>query len=165
MKKKKQARWDFTGGRMFMSCLRVLSREFCENQPDSRGLGGTDQWGIGGTTRGWPFPCWHWSSPLRILIYCLTTWCEEPAHCKRPWSWERLKAGGEGDDRGWDGWMASPTSWLEFEQAPGDGEGLGSLAYCSQCSQRVGDDWVAEQPHCGCFTVAAYRLSTHGCFM
>ena len=30
---------------------------------------------------------------------------------KRPWCWERLKAGGEGDDRGWDGWMASPTKW------------------------------------------------------
>ena len=30
---------------------------------------------------------------------------------KRPWCWERLKAGGEGDDRGWDGWMASSTQW------------------------------------------------------
>ena len=33
------------------------------------------------------------------------------SHWKRPWCWERLKAGGEGDDRGWDGWMASPTGW------------------------------------------------------
>ena len=32
-------------------------------------------------------------------------------HLKRPWCWERLKAGGERDDRGWDGWMASPTQW------------------------------------------------------
>ena len=32
-------------------------------------------------------------------------------HWKRPWCWERLKAGGEGDDRGWDGWIASPTWW------------------------------------------------------
>ena len=30
---------------------------------------------------------------------------------KRPWCWERLKAGGEGDDREWDGWMTSPTQW------------------------------------------------------
>ena len=37
--------------------------------------------------------------------------CEELTHLKRPWCWERLKAGGEGDDRGWDGWMASPTRW------------------------------------------------------
>ena len=32
-------------------------------------------------------------------------------HWKRPWSWEVLGAGREGDDRGWDGWMASPTRW------------------------------------------------------
>ena len=38
------------------------------------------------------------------LIQILTHW-------KRPWCWERLRAGGEGDDRGWDGWMASPTPW------------------------------------------------------
>ena len=37
------------------------------------------------------------------------TWCEELTHLKRPRCWERLKAGGEGDDRGWDGWMASLT--------------------------------------------------------
>ena len=39
----------------------------------------------------------------------LATWCEELTHWKRPWCWERLKAGGERDDRGWDGWTASPT--------------------------------------------------------
>ena len=46
----------------------------------------------------------------------LATRCEELTHWKRPWWCERLKAEGEGDDRGWDGWMASP--WLnghEFE--------------------------------------------------
>ena len=36
---------------------------------------------------------------------------DELTHLKRPWCWERLRAGGEGDDRGWDGWMASPTQW------------------------------------------------------
>jgi len=41
----------------------------------------------------------------------LATWCKELTHWKRPWCWERLKAGGEGDDRGWDSWMASPTQW------------------------------------------------------
>ena len=40
----------------------------------------------------------------------LVTWGEEPTHWKRPWSWERLRAG-EGDDKGWDGWMASPLQW------------------------------------------------------
>ena len=41
----------------------------------------------------------------------LATWCEDLAHLKRPWCWERLRAGGEGDDRGWDGWMALLTQW------------------------------------------------------
>ena len=40
----------------------------------------------------------------------LWTRCEELTHLKRPWCWERLNVGGEGDDRGWDGWMASPNS-------------------------------------------------------
>ena len=41
----------------------------------------------------------------------LATWYGELTHLKRPWQWERLRAGGEGDDRGWDGWMASLTQW------------------------------------------------------
>ena len=51
---------------------------------------------------------WCWSSNT------LATWCEELTHWKRPWCWERLKAGGEGDNRGWDGWMASLTrrTWV-----------------------------------------------------
>ena len=39
----------------------------------------------------------------------LATWCEELTYLKKPWCWERLKAGGEGNDRGLDSWMASPT--------------------------------------------------------
>ena len=38
---------------------------------------------------------------------------------EKPWCWERLKAGGEGDDRGWDGWMASLTWWTWFWASPG----------------------------------------------
>ena len=44
----------------------------------------------------------------------LATLCEELTHWKRPWCWEGLGAGGEGDHRGWDGWMASPTRWACF---------------------------------------------------
>ena len=42
------------------------------------------------------------------------TWCEELTHWKRHWCWERLKVGGEGDNREWDGWMASPArrTWV-----------------------------------------------------
>ena len=44
----------------------------------------------------------------------LATWCEELTPWKRPSCWEGLKAGGEGGDRGWDGWMASltPGTWV-----------------------------------------------------
>ena len=53
----------------------------------------------------WKDWCWSWNSSI------LATWCEELTPWKRPWCWEILKAGGEGDGRGWDGWMASPTQW------------------------------------------------------
>ena len=53
----------------------------------------------------WKDWCWSWSSNT------LTTWCKELTHWKRLWFWDRLRAGEEGDDRGWDGWMASSTQW------------------------------------------------------
>ena len=52
---------------------------------------------------------WCWNSNT------LATWCEELTHWKRPWCWDRLKAGGEGDDRGWDGWMNHQLNGHEFE--------------------------------------------------
>ena len=48
---------------------------------------------------------------LKLKRHTLATWCEELTHLKRPWCWGRLKAGVEGDDWRWDGWMASPTQW------------------------------------------------------
>ena len=53
----------------------------------------------------WKEWCWSWSSST------LGTSWEELTHWKRLWCWEELGAGGEGDDRGWDGWMASRTQW------------------------------------------------------
>ena len=50
---------------------------------------------------------WFWSWDSNTLA----TWCKELTHLKRPWCWERLKAEGEVDDRGWDGWIESPTKW------------------------------------------------------
>ena len=50
-------------------------------------------------------------NPFSWRSNTLATWCKELTHWKRSWCWERLKAGGEGDDRGWDGWMASLTQW------------------------------------------------------
>ena len=48
---------------------------------------------------------------LKWYSNTLATWCEELTYWKRPWCWERLRAGGEGDNRGWDGWMASLARW------------------------------------------------------
>ena len=87
----------------------------------------------------WKDWCWSWSSNT------LATWWEELTHLKRPWCWERLKAGGEGDNRGWDGWMASLTQWIWvsvncrswwWTRRPGVLQSMGS--------QRVGHDWAIE---------------------
>ena len=83
---------------------------------------------------GW---CWSWNSNT------LATWCKEQTHWKRPQFWERLKVRGEGNNRGWDGWMASPIWWTWvwvgsrswwWTGKPGMLQSMGS--------QRVGHDWV-----------------------
>ena len=53
----------------------------------------------------WKDWCWSWNSNT------VATWCKELTHWKRLWCWERLMVGGEGNDRGRDGWMASLTQW------------------------------------------------------
>ena len=76
----------------------------------------------------------------------LATWGKELTHSKRPWCWERLKARGTGDNRGWDGWMASLTQWTWIwanswrwwkTRMPDMLQSMGS--------QRVRYDWVTEQ--------------------
>ena len=66
----------------------------------------------------------------------LATSCEELTHWKRPWCSEGLGAGGEGDDRGWDGWMASLTDGHEFEWTPGVGDEQGGLACCDSWGRK-----------------------------
>ena len=65
---------------------------------------------------------------LKLKLQYLATWYKELTHWKRLWSWERLKAGGEGDDRGWDGWMASLTQWTWVWVSSGAGSELRPLA-------------------------------------
>ena len=82
---------------------------------------------------------WSWNSNT------LATWCEELTHWKRPWCWERLKAGGEGDDSGWDGWMALPTWWTWVWVSFGSWWWTGKPGVLqSMGSQRVRHDWVTE---------------------
>ena len=87
----------------------------------------------------WKDWCWSWNSNN------LPTWCEKLTNLKRVWCWERLKVGGEGDERGWDDWMASPTQWTWvwvnyrswwWTGRPGVLQSFGS--------QRVGHDWVTK---------------------
>ena len=69
----------------------------------------------------------------------------ELTHWKRPWCWERLKAEGEGDDRGWGGWMASPTQWTWVWVNSGSWWWTGKPhALHSMGSQIVGHDWATE---------------------
>ena len=67
-------------------------------------------------------------------------------HLKRPWCWERLKVGGEGGGRGWDGWMASPTQWT-WVLANSERQWITGKASMLQFkgSQRVGHNWAIEQ--------------------
>ena len=79
--------------------------------------------------------CSNWSSKTLATLYKeLTCW-------KRPWCWERLKAGEEGDDRGWDGWMASLTQWTWVWTCFGVGDGQGRLVCCGPWGCRVRHDW------------------------
>ena len=73
------------------------------------------------------------------------TSCEELIHWKRPWCWEGLGAGGEGDDRGWDGWMASPTRWAWVWVNPGSLWWTGRPGVLWFMGlQGVGHDWGTE---------------------
>ena len=87
----------------------------------------------------WKDWCWSWNSNT------LATWCKELTHLKRPWCWERLKAGGERDDKGWDGWMASLTQWRWVWVNSGSWWWTGRPGVLwFMGSQRVGHNWATE---------------------
>ena len=67
------------------------------------------------------------------LRYFVATWHEEHTHWKRPWCWEKLRAGGEEGNRGWMIGRHHRLNGYKFEQTPGDSEEQGSLACCSPC--------------------------------
>ena len=88
----------------------------------------------------WKDWCWNWNSNT------LATWCEELTHWKKnPWCWERLRAGGEGDDRGWNVWMVSPTQWIWVWARFGSWWWTGKPGMLQSMGlQRVRHDWVIE---------------------
>ena len=82
---------------------------------------------------------------LNTLAGTLATSCEELTHWKRLWCWEGLGAGGEGDDRGWDGWTASWTWWMWVWVNSGRWWWTGRpSALQFMWWQRVGYDWATE---------------------
>ena len=84
-------------------------------------------------------------STHRNPLHSLATWCEELTHWKKPWFWERLKAGEEGANRGWDGWMASPIQWTWIWVNSGSWWWTGGPGMLqSMGSQKVGHDWATE---------------------
>ena len=85
----------------------------------------------------WKDWCWGWNSNT------LATSREELTHWKRPWCWEGLEAGGEGDDRGWDGRMASPTlcTWVSVNSGSWWWTGRPGVLWFIG-SQKVRHDWV-----------------------
>ena len=108
--------------------------------------------------------CWRWSSNT------LATWFEELTHWKRPWCWERLKAGGEGDDRGWDGWMALLIQWTWVWANSGRQWMTGKSGVLqSMGSQRVRRDWdwdwrrttIHNTQHTHTFTKLSYASSLY----
>ena len=82
---------------------------------------------------------------LKLKLQHFATWYEELTHWKRPWCWERLKAQVRGNDRGWDGWMASLTQWTWVWASSRTWWWTGKPGVLhSMGSQRVRHDWVTE---------------------
>ena len=80
---------------------------------------------------------------LKLKLQYLATWCKGLSHWKSPWCWEILKTRGEGNNRGWDSWMALQTQWTGvwvsceswwWTGRPGVLHSMGS--------QRVRHDWA-----------------------
>ena len=87
----------------------------------------------------WKDWCWSWNSDT------LAIWCEEVTHWKRPCCWERMKAEGEEDDRGWTCCLASATQWTWIWASSGSWWWTGKPGMPqSMRSQRVEHDWMTE---------------------
>ena len=99
----------------------------------------------------WKDWCWSWSSNT------LDTWCEKLTHLKRPWCWGRLRVEGEGDDRGWDVWMASLTQWIWVWASSGSWWWTGRPGLLqSMGSQRAQTEWL----NCNCNCVYILEFTT-----
>ena len=139
--------------------------------------------------KNWCFELWCWRRPLRVpwtarrsnqsilkeispeysleeLMLKLKLkyfghLMQRMTHWKRPWSWERLKVGGEGDDRGWDGWMVSPTRWTWMWARSRSWWWTGKPGVLQSMGlQRVRHDWATELNIC----LSIHHLMNFGLF-
>ena len=156
--------WSWNSSTLATWCkeLSHLKRPWCEErlkvgrEGDKRGW---DGWMASLAQWAWVWVnsrCWWWTGNPGMLQSMGSqraghdwatelNWCEELTHWKRPWCWERLKARGEGDDRGWDGWMASPTLWTWVWANSGSWWWTGKPGVLQSVgSQRVRHDWATE---------------------
>ena len=86
---------------------------------------------------------------LKLKLQYFSHWWEELTHCERPWCWERLKAGAEGDNRGQDDWMASPTQWTWLWASSGKQWRIGKTGVrFSPCDLKESDttEWINNKP-------------------
>ena len=82
---------------------------------------------------------------LKLKLQSLATWCKELTHLKRPWCCEILEVEGEGDNIGWDGWMASLMQWTWVWVGSGSWWWTGKPGVLQSMGlQRVGHNWVTE---------------------
>ena len=96
----------------------------------------------------------------------LATSCKDLTHWKRLWCWEGLGTGGEGDDRGWDGWMASQTRWTWVWVNSGSCWWTGRPGVLRfMGSQRVGHDWATELNWTDSMLVSDVQLSDSDSFL
>ena len=110
---------------------------------------------------------------LKLKFNTLTTWCEEPTHWKRPWCWERLRAGREEGGRRWYVWVASPIQWTWTWQTPGYGEGQGGLGCCYPWGRKKSDislcpcDFPGKNTEVDChsFSRGSSRLVDENCLL
>ena len=105
--------------------------------------------------------CYSWSSSTLAIS------CKELTHWKVLWCWEGLGAGGKGDDRGWDGWMASRTRWTRVWVNSGSWWWTGRPSVLRfMGSQRVRQDWATELNWTGTrITILNASLWKHNCIL
>ena len=108
----------------------------------------------------WKDWCWSWNSNT------LATWCEELTHLKRPWCWQRLKAGGEWDDKGWGSSMASLTQWTWVWASSGSWWWTGRPGVLqSMGSQKVGHHWATGLTELSCLIFSVKFLTGKNLFL